>query len=103
MFIAFYYRNNIDKQVTIDCIDLSNAGVLYLLVYTQITSSGIKLIILQRMDLYALATATISAGFCNRLRLVMILSGKAVVSKHWFECLQNFIRQFRNCFEFIVR
>ena len=44
-------------------------------------SSGVRLIILQRMSLYAFADAPISAGFRNRLRLAMILSGRAAVSK----------------------
>ena len=45
------------------------------------------------MDLYAFADTPISAGFRNRLRLAMILSGKAVIGKHLFECLRNLIRQ----------
>ena len=37
-----------------------------------------RLLILQRMDLYAFAAAPMSAGFRNWLRLAMILSGKAI-------------------------
>ena len=33
------------------------------------------------MDLYAFADAPISADFRNRMRLAMILSGRAAVSK----------------------
>ena len=44
-------------------------------------SSGVRLIILQRISLYAFADAPISADFRNRLRLAMILSGRAAVSK----------------------
>ncbi len=45
----------------------------YLLASTQIASSGVRLIILHQMHLYAFADTPISAGFRNRLRLAMIL------------------------------
>ena len=37
------------------------------------------------MNLYAVADAPLSAGFHNRMRLAMILSGRAVVGKHFSE------------------
>ena len=37
------------------------------------------------MNLYAFGAAPISAGFRNRLRLAMILSGRAAVGKHFSE------------------
>ena len=49
------------------------------------------------------ADAPISAGFRSQLRLAMILFRKTAISKHWFECLRNFIRQLRSCFEFLQK
>lgn len=64
------------RRTLLNCISYSDylkGYRYYLLLSTQIASFGVRLRILQQMNLYAFGTAPISADFRNRLHPAMIL------------------------------